>query len=549
MILRRPYAFLVKHFKIIHTILLLGSVFLIYKTYNLVSFFGSYIRNNSVVQGVKNLSSKYVTYPMMIVALLIIIMNGIIIYLLRYKNKPIKMYLGMMLYHIILFLLFFWMRSFIGDLPYTNPGIRFVSIIRDIFRFSIIVDALIIGVCFLRAIGFDLKKFDFKKDYLDLGVDEVDNEEYEFELKIDKDKLKSQVKRKLRYTKYFYRENKMFFNAIGVIVIAVIAISIIKMFLGIEKVYKQNQYFTVNNLKMKVVESYKTKTNNFGNKLNSKYFYLITKLEFTNTGGTETTIGSNVLKVGYSDYELTNYTKTENSKFTEFGENYFSQIIKPNETRVFNFIFEIPVEYYYEDFTLKYLYNLSYNKKNELKYEYKNVSLSPKTFAEELKQIKTVSLGEELSFDDSILGNTKITIYGMDLNDIFYYNINKCYNLKCEKTTKSVAAKSAEGFDLTLLKLLYKIEFDKDVLGSRYTNNTFISKFCNIRFEVNGKEYNNRLELEDMTPYYSDDYSIIQVRDKLKKADKIYLDFYIRDKVYTYVIKDNTVKEEKKEGE
>ena len=548
MILRRPYAFLVKHFKIIHTILLLGSVFLIYKTFNLVSFYGSYIRDNNVVQGVKNLSSKYVTYPMMLVTILIIIINGIIIYLLRYKGKPYKMYFGMITYHIVLLFLLFWMRSFIADLPYTNPGIRFISIIRDIFRFSIVVDALIIGVCFVRAIGFDVTKFDFKKDLLDLGVNEVDNEEYEFELKIDKDKIKSQIKRKFRYAKYFYRENKMFFNAIGLIIIGVFALSFIKYILSIEKVYKQNQSFEINNVSIKVLDSYKTRTNNFGNKLNSKYFYLIAKLEFTNHRGTDFTVGSNIIKVAYSDYELTNSTTTENSKFTEFGENYFSQVIKPNETRVFNFIFEIPIEYYHESFTLKYLYDLSYNKKKEMKYEYKNVSLSPKTFSEERKTVSTQTLGKELSFEGSILGNTKITIYDISLNDTFYYNINKCYNSKCEKTTRSVVAKTAEKFDLTLLKILYKIEYDYDALGKKYNNNEFISKFCNIRFEVNGKEYNNRLELEDATPYYSDDYSILQVRDKLKLADKIYLDFYLRDKVYTYVIKDDTVKDEKKEG-
>ena len=108
--------------------------------------------------------------------------------------------------------------------------------------------------------------------------------------------------------------------------------------------------------------------------------------------------------------------------------------------------------------------------------------------------------------------------------------------------------KTAENFDLTLMRLKYDIDFDEEVLGSKYDNDLFISKFGTIRFEVNGKEYNNRLELVDMTPYYTKDYSLIQVRDKLKKAEKIYLDFNIRDKVYTYVIKDEP-KEEEKEGE
>ena len=541
MILRRPYAFLVKHFKLIHTILLLGSVFVMYKTFNLVSFFGSYIRDVTVVNGVSNLSSKYVTYPTMFVTIFIILVNGIIIYLLRYKGKPYKMYLIMSLYHIVLLLLLFWMRSFVGDLPYTSPDIRFISIIRDIFRFSIIVDIGVIVVCFVRAIGFDVTKFDFKKDLLELGVEEEDNEEYEFEFKFDKDKIKSQIKKKIRYTKYFYKENKAFFNTVALVIVGIIAISVVKIFFSFEKVYKENQSFVVDDLNIKVLESYKTRTNNFGNRINTDYFYVIAKMEITNNGDYEASFGNNMIKVAYSDYELTSYTTTENSKFTEFGEIYFNQIIRPSETRTFNFIFEIPIEFYYEDFTLKYLYDITYDKNNEMKYEYKKVSLSPKTFNDEAKKVKTVNLGEELSFEDSVLGNTKITISSMSLNDIYYYDIYKCYNKKCEKTTKSVNAKTAEKFDLTLLKILYKIEYDYDTLGSKYTNNEFISKFCNIRFEVNGKEYNNRIDLEDMTPYYSNDYSLIQVRDKLKKAEKIYLDFYIRDKIYTYIIKDNSI--------
>ena len=155
-----------------------------------------------------------------------------------------------------------------------------------------------------------------------------------------------------------------------------------------------------------------------------------------------------------------------------------------------------------------------------------------------------------MSFEGSLLGNTKITINNMSINDIFYYNIVKCSYTGCINRTRSINAKTTETFDLTLLRLNYKIDYDYDTLGSKYTNDTFISKFGSIRFEINGKTYNNRLDLVDVTPYYTKDYALLQVRDKLKKADKIFLDFNIRDKVYTYVIKDNTVnEEEKKEGE
>lgn len=549
MILRRPYAFLVKHFRIIHAILLLGALFLMYKTNGIVSFLSSYIKSGISGQEATEAVTNYVPFTIILISSLMTLLCGIIIYLLRYKKKSVALYTYMLIFYIILTALLIWMTSFISDLGYANPGIRFVSIIRDIFRASMISNIVIAIMCFVRAIGFDLTRFDFKKDLLDLGVQEADNEEYEFELKIDKDKIKSNIHKGFRYTKYFYKENRFIFRILGFLLIFLVISTFVKIITSFEKIYKENQVFESNELRMKVLNSYKTKTNTFGNKLNTKYFYLITKIEFENKMSYDYTISDGEIRVNYNDYELISPIKSENSKLSEFGVNYFTQIIKPHETRTFNFIYEIPVEYYYnDDFTLRYLYNIYY-KNNELNYEYKKVALTPITFDDEPAIVKTATLGDELSFEGSLLGNTKITINEMSLNDTFYYNLVKCNRVGCEKRTKSVTAKTAEKFDLTLLRINYKIDFDYDALGKKYTNDLFISRFGTIRFEYNGKEYNNRLDLVDVTPYYTNDYAIIQVRDKLKKADKIYLDFNIRDKIYSYIIKDNTTNEEVKEGE
>ena len=115
MILRRPYAFLVKYFKLIHAILLLGSVFLVYKTYKIVSFLGSYIRNNNIVQD-SSAASQYVPFSIPLVTAIMAIICGIIIYLLRYKNKPIKTYLYILIFHTVMFIVFSWLSSFIADI-------------------------------------------------------------------------------------------------------------------------------------------------------------------------------------------------------------------------------------------------------------------------------------------------------------------------------------------------------------------------------------------------------------------------------------------------
>ena len=544
MILRRPYAFLVKHFKAIHAILLLGALFLVYKTFPIVSFLGTYIHDGVTSVEASEAAGRYASPLVILVSLTMAIISGIIIYLLKYKNKSVKLYLFTLIYYVLFTAFLIWIGSFISDLGYSNSGIRFISILRDIIRASLILNCVVVAFCFIRAIGLDLKRFDFKKDLLDLGVQEQDNEEYEFELKIDKDKIKSNINKGFRYTKYFYKENKFIFITLGCIVLFLMFTSLVKLIMGIEKVYKENQSFEVNSMKVKVLDSYKTRTNNFGNKLNSKFFYIIVKMEFENNKGYETTIGEDEIKLGFGDYELISPLKSENSKFTEFGINYYSQIIKPNETRLFNIIFEVPIEFYYDNFTLKYLYNMSYDK-DELKFNYKKVKLSPKTFEEGIKLISTETLGNELSFKGSLLGNTSIKINSVSLSDSFNYKIIKCNTSGCENRVKTITAITAEKFDLTLLRIDYELKYDYDSLGYKYNNDLFITKFGSIRFEVNGKEYNNRLELADVTPYHTGDYVFVQVRDKLKRADKIYLDFSIRDKKYTYIILDKT-KENKK---
>ena len=59
MILRRPYAFLIKHFRLIHLILFVLFGYITYKANNMLSFFKEYISNNGNI--VFN-SSEYISY-------------------------------------------------------------------------------------------------------------------------------------------------------------------------------------------------------------------------------------------------------------------------------------------------------------------------------------------------------------------------------------------------------------------------------------------------------------------------------------------------------
>ena len=98
MVLRKPYAFLIKYFKLINFILSALLIYLAYRTYNIINFFNEYILNNYSGNYFKGFSEQYVS-PFVYLILIIIFIGTLAIYLLlKYKNKPAKLYLTNLIY-------------------------------------------------------------------------------------------------------------------------------------------------------------------------------------------------------------------------------------------------------------------------------------------------------------------------------------------------------------------------------------------------------------------------------------------------------------------
>ncbi len=536
MILKKPYAFLVKHFKLIHTILLVVSIYLVVKMFSLCGFLSKYIDNDLRIIGTADVTS-YVSNIMIISTIVIVVASGIIIYLMRYKKKPILFYLYTIILNTVLLIGLLYMSNFLYDIQFNAPNLRFASIIKDIYYTVTIAEAPVILFSFFRAIGFDVKKFDFKKDLLDLGIDEKDNEEYEVELNLDTEDIKAKVRKRFRFFKYFYKENKVLFVIAGGVLAVVLIAFISVKWLNSEKIYKENQFFEMNSYKVKVLDSYKVKTDALGNTINGKNFYVILKLKYVNKLNNSYFLNTNNIRLGYSDYDSTTPITTYNERLKEFGTNYYSQVIYGNEERDFVFIYEVPNEYYNSEFMLKYLYDIT-QEKDEIKYKYKKVKLDVEEFKKEKQQMAVKSIGEELSFEGSLLGNTTIKINDYQIKNIFYYNVISCKNGSCMENKSAIQPTMNNTYDLSLMRLDYNINYDRNMLGKNYYNDNFISQYGTIRFEIDGKIYNNNLILNNKTPYVTNQYDFLEVRSVVARADKIYLDFNIRDKVYTYILKD-----------
>ena len=96
MVLKRPYAFLIKHFRLIHLILALPLIYIVWKTHLIVNFFNQYVANSYTFQTGSDISGLYVSGFLLFSILVIVAATLAIYYLLKFKEKPVKWYVFLM---------------------------------------------------------------------------------------------------------------------------------------------------------------------------------------------------------------------------------------------------------------------------------------------------------------------------------------------------------------------------------------------------------------------------------------------------------------------
>ena len=92
MILRKPYAFFIKHFKLIHIILAVLVCYSIYRTKLLLDFFNEYSATIINVQG-QDLVTPLLPFLYQIIPILIIAVAALVLVVMLVKNKPYAFYI------------------------------------------------------------------------------------------------------------------------------------------------------------------------------------------------------------------------------------------------------------------------------------------------------------------------------------------------------------------------------------------------------------------------------------------------------------------------
>lgn len=518
MIVRKPYAFLIKNFRLIHFFILIFSSYVLYKSNRLFVFFSNYASTRQIFS--TNNATIYIPLLVFIFSILIVLFSIVIYILLREKDKPKLFYIFIIIFY-ILFMIFAVVSSMtITEIELEGIDPQRSRIIRDISLVFYLLQIVFCVFTLIRTLGFDIKKFHFGEDLQSLQIEVTDDEEIEIVSGINTDKLLRQKEMKKEELKAFYLENKGIIISILFLLIVVIpGIFIIKNTRE-NKRYNENEIVQLNNINLKILKSYTTKYDFKGKKLlKGNNSYLIVKFNLTNFSNKEIGINLTNLRLE-TDNNVYSANTTNYESFIDLGVGYYEQKLKGNESKDFIAVFIINDSEVINKLIVRYASNITYTNK-QVNATYKRIIITPIQLNKLSDGIK-VSLNENMNFNNSMLKDTNFTISAYGIKDKYTYKYN---NIE----------KYIINDNGLVLKIDYKLELD-DEINYIQDVSELISKYATLIYTYNNKEY--KIDIVDITPSGNSEKSIfLSVDENMKEATNIKFIFNVRNMEYTYIIK------------
>lgn len=531
MILKKPYGLLIKHFKLIHFILTILTAFLASRTKSILDFFSDYVANNYSVTIVDNMASKYVSAFNYLLIFIILVMLVALFILLKYKKKPNKFYLAAIAYYVFFLLMILVASYLIGSL---NNGFWATASARQYRDFSQIIywpQLIFVVMLAVRALGFNVKQFNFKDDLKDLELSEEDSELIEINLGFDLSKVERVIRRLIREMIYYFKENKFLLVCIISIVVLFIGYSLFSGYEKLHYTYKQGKTFSYSGFKINIEDSILTNINYNGKELSEDKYYLLIKLNITNNNKED-------LPLDYSNFKIylgrNGYSPTLDigSNFIDYATPYYENKIRQTETKTYLLAYVIDKKYVNRSFKVTIYTGMS--RKKDI--------YTPKTIAVKLNPVRVdgnaivreAKINDEISLGGTYLGNTSFTVLDSFIGKKYNYSYNYCYRGDCKEYNDIVTADYSLQNSQTLVVLGYNFNIDSSVpyYENYKTVASFASNFFRIAYESNGET--KVVEAKQITPVNLKDKIVLQTTSEIENSNKV--DLYITVRNKTYVI-------------
>lgn len=528
MILRKPYAILIRHFKLIHVIFALIALFLFLKCNDLLSFIEEYIVNSGFIVEDYQIN-ELLPFTVNLIIIFGIILNIIIALLLKLKDKKITFYIFNIIVFIALLIGFTYTSSILNTMQTQIVDTRLVRALRDIFNVINIVQIVSLAMYAFRATGFDVKKFNFTKDLMDLQIEETDNEEVEVAVDIDLNKIDRNRRKNMRMLKYFYFEHKFWCDIAIAIFSVILVVIIIFSYSSKDPIYNQFQTFNITNYGLQIEDVYITNKDKNGSIVEEGKSFVIVeiKVKKNNIKSEQFNVSRLELKAGGMTYH--NSDKYKNY-FDDFGTIYTNQELGTNFKKYF-LIYRVNSE--------------DLNKKTNLVYidNTKDIIINFKANNLSTNKVENLILNESKKFENTILNGYEFTINKFEINDRIKLNYKYCINSSiCLNAVEYIVPTISTNYDKVILRIDGALVVPEDYNSYVANMEMLLTRFGYLNYSINGKSYTTKF-LGTIKPSKVNQKNTIylEIKEEILKAEKIVLGLKIRNQSYELVLKEGEV--------
>lgn len=578
MILKKPYGFIIKHFKIINLLLLL-PIYYVTMCFADISTFLKHFVNNKYSTFETGIAGKYITVWLLASLVFLILFNLLLYGLMKKKKKSTSIYVFSIIYYFILFILSLMLYNQLTSIEIGRISTTIVGIYKDIVTFIPFGGYFLIISTLFNGIGFNIKTLRFDQS-IDLQLTEEDTEEFEIAGREDQASLKKIAIHTYRELKYYIIENKFIVSCIGILFLLIISSNIYINIGFYNKKYVSNENLALNNMLFSVKDSYITNVDQGGNIIVENKYFLVVKLGIENISYEGLSIKLKDFRIDINDKRLYP-TIDQGNKFLDIAKNYDGKEIPPkridaldnpkytckkgyavvgnkcynrkeyidpevehnyycpdgyelksetceipSENSEYVIAYEISKEQIQKAYTMKIL-NKATNDIGELNPSYKMIKFKPKNLLNK-EDMGTIELTKEINLKETLLGETKIAINNINLGTSYTYEYTTCSTPNsCEIKKDVITSKIGK----LLVIIDDNITYDKNSSFYKNTNQEFYKYFGKISYKYNDKEYTELLT--DITPAKLKNKRIYEISSIAKFASNKKLIVTIRNKYFT----------------
>lgn len=532
MILKKPYAFLIKYYRIIHLGLFAFLGYFTYKYTSIINFFNEYVRNGYKTTIVSNLEKIYTPASVFIVIIMIILFSMLILVLLNHKKKPYGLYLMMLFYYTIALAGAIYLSVIFKSFEYELLSSTLSRSIRDILIIVYLPQFIFWGFIILRVIGFDVKKFDFSDSKKELGTNELDEEEVEVSFSFDGYKIRKRIKKYFREIIYYLKENKFIVLCILIAIFVYFGVYIYQNTHGnYDKTYYMGKEFIYNNLNIVVEDAILTNVDYNGNIIDDKYYYYVLKINVSNNSGNTINLDLNNFKLKLGD-KNNSPSINISSLFKDFASGVIGSTFAPKANKSFALAYQIPKKESSRNAVLN-IYNGSVYEKGDYLTKKINVNVKAAKYVD-----KTIEgnyfVGNKIDLSESILKESSLQINNYSVSKKYSYNYMKCdKNNNCKEYTNILTSPLHDNrHDNRLLVLKSELIMDEtSAFFQEYDSlYSFAESFVDIQYKIDDEVFINGAI--NVTPKESTGLMVFELPKNIEKANVIQVIVTVRNKQY-----------------